>query len=285
MTGKCISLEDIVQGRMSPVTVNISGEEKTFNAFRYTNQIDVPAPVDMRSGKIYSIPLCAEEDMDKMRFFYFRGDFEKEKLSEIAQIVQDCYDMETGTFKDDESVEEKLRLYKICDYEIKDVMQGEKEDYNIVEKKAPSIPMNIEAVSDGKKIFIHYSVDYGQFVFSDIAKTVEDCYDKISGTFKDEENLEKNIQSFGKAFGIKRKHLVSAVHWGIDGRTLTPPPSIRYDFEKKYHADENGFIHIPKDDPVVKMIIDMILEGKQGFVDKNIVEKHEDLGNGENSAS
>ncbi len=288
MTGMCVLLEDFVKGRMSPVTVGTDGVKKTFDVFRYANHIDVPAPVDNQKipyGNINSIPLAVEEDMNKMRFFYFRGDFNEEKLAEIATITQDCYDMETGAFRDDKTVEERLHKYEIYDYEIKDVVQEEKDNYETVEEKALSIPMSIQVVSDGKKIFFNYSVNYGPFVFSDIAKTVEPYYDKVFGTVRNEEELEKIIEDFGKTFGIERKHLVSAVYLGLDGRPLTPPPSLMYDFEKKYHADENGFIHIPEDDPVVRAIIKMILEGKQGFVDKNTIETYEDLKKGGEPAS
>lgn len=277
-----VSLEDLTKSRGSPV--EIGNEGKTVKIYRYVNSISVPAPVDsQRLGNIQSIPLY--KDMNKMRFFYFRGDFEEQELAEIAKIVRDGYDVDSGTFKDDKAVEEKLQEYKICDYEIKDVMQGEKGDYGDIEQKIPSIPMDIQVVSDGEKIFIRYSVNYGPFVFSKIAKTVEECYDKASGTVRDEEKLEKIIEGFGKTFGIERKHLVSAVHWGLDGRPLTPPPGIICDFEKMYFADKLGKIHVPEDDPVVRAIISMILEGKSEFVKKNIFESYDEFKKGKEPVS
>ncbi len=270
-----VLLKDIVQDKMSPVTVGVGGEEKTFDVFRYANSISVPAPVDSQSsGNIQSILLGVEEDMNKMRFFYFRGDFNEQELAEITKIVQDDYDIDTRNFRDDKTLERKLGSYGIRNCDIKDIARGEMDIDDTVDKKIPSIPMNIEVVSDGEKIIFRYSVNYGSFVFSKIAKTVEPYYDKVSGTVRDEDELEKIIEDFGKTFSIERKDLVSAVYWGFDGRPLTPLPGIMFDFEKIYKVDDKGKIHVPEDDPVVCAIVDMIIKGKSTLVDKTVIEPH-----------
>ena len=284
-----VSLEDIVKGRMSPV--DIGGEEKTVKMFRYVNSVSMPAPVDSQSpGNIQSIPLGTEKDMNKMRFFYFRGDFKEQELAEIAKIVQDGYDINTGKFRDDKTLERKLGSYGIRDYERKDIARGEMDIDDTVDKKIPSIPMDIQVVFDGEKIFFRYSVNYGPFVFSDIAKTVNDGYMRVKKTFTDEDRKEEDyydaltrklnedigheLKQYQSAFGIDDAHLISAIDFGLDGRPLTPPPSIIFDFDKIYSADDKGKIHIPEDDPVVRAIIKMILEGKSTLVDKTVVESH-----------
>ncbi len=288
-----VSLEDLINSRESPV--DIGSEEKTVKMLRYANSVSVPAPVDMLPRDIQSIPLGIEKDMNKMQmqFFYFRGDFKEQELAEIAKIVQEGYDIDTidtKEFRYDKAVEAALRPYGICDYDIKDVVRGEKGDYGAIEQKIPSIPMNIQVVSDGKKIFFRYSVNYGPFVFSDIAKTVNDGYMRVKKTFTDEDRKEEDyydaltrklnedigheLKQYQSAFGIDDAHLISAIDFGLDGRPLTPPPSIIFDFDKIYSADDKGKIHIPEDDPVVRAIIKMILEGKSTLVDKTVVESH-----------
>ncbi|MEA2004305.1 MAG: hypothetical protein U9O53_05125 [archaeon] len=163
-------------------------------------------------------------------------------------------------------------------------MPGQK-NHEMQEDKIPTIPLEVQVVANDKGMLIRYSVDYGPFVFRDIAKTVEEYYDKATGTLRDEEELEKIIENYGKMFGIEGDHLVSAVHLGLDGRVLTSEPKTGYEFENRYHPDEYGVVHIPEDDKVALYITDRIFKGSESFAGKTVYLSRQDFENNRTAAS
>ena len=286
MTEKCISLDKMTDGKTLPITIEIGGEERIVDVLRYLKHIDLPAPISsfVEKGEMQQIPLGLTDSLNKMRFFCFRGDVEEGKICEIADTVQNSYDIDTGTFKNEAALRTYLCNLGICNYEIRDVLRGQK-DYEMHEDKIPVIPLDVNVAANDKGMLINYSVDYGPFVFWDIAKTVGEYYDTATGTLRDKEELEKIIEDYGKTFDIEREHLISAVHFGLGGRVFTPEPRIGYEFENKYHPDEYGVVHIPEDDKVVQYIIDMIFKESESPATKTVYVSRQDFEKNRTAAS
>ena len=157
-----------------------------------------------------------------------------------------------------------------------------------------SVPLDINAVSNYEKLLISYSIDFGAVVFGDIAKIVWAGYVTVNKTFTDEdrkdedyydtlvkkldENIGNELEQYQTAFGIDDELLKSAIHLGLEGKTLTPPPVI-FEYNRSYTVDEKGMIYINEEDIVAKKIIDLLMDRLEILVPKICCSSFSDFGN------
>ena len=146
------------------------------------------------------------------------------------------------------------------------------------------VPLDIAAAADNEKLLISYSVDFGAVVFWDIAQIVKDGYTKVKETSTDEERKNKDyygtlakkldeeigneLEQYKTTFEIDDALLKSAINLGLDGRIITPTPSVIFEYGRSYTADEKGMIYISEDDAVAKKIIDLLTNGSEIIVHK-----------------
>ncbi|MEA2004304.1 MAG: hypothetical protein U9O53_05120 [archaeon] len=90
MTGKGISLDKMTEGRTSPITIEIGGEERIVDVLRYFKHIDVPAPIDytVKEDKRQSIPLGVTDSLDKKIFFISREMLKRARLVKSLTLCE-----------------------------------------------------------------------------------------------------------------------------------------------------------------------------------------------------
>lgn len=187
-----------------------------------------------------------------------------------------------------------LKYSRIIHVPITDIEYPLNERQAYLDETLP-VPLDIIAVSNYEKLLISYSVDFGAAVFGDIAKIVWDGYAKVKETFTDEDRKDEDyydtlakkldeeigfeLKQYKTTFGIDDALLKSAIHLGLECRTLMPQPPVILEYDISFTADEKGMIYISEDDAVARKIIDRIMDRSDIVVPKAYFSSFSDFSN------